>query len=332
MTTIIGITHSPADLHRYFADADLARLRTVAEVRVLGGNQPDRWGASADGVSVLLGSWGMPRLDEGLLTRLPALRAVCYAAGTVKGFVTDESYARGVLITTAMHANAIPVAETTVALITLANKGWFAAQDGIRRDGRDAYAQLKKLSHPGNFAVAVGLIGYGAIGREVHARLRGMELRIVVHDPYADPAALRAAGAEPVSLHELAATCEVVSLHAPNIPATTGMCDATFFAAMRDGAVFINTARGHLVVEDALVAELRRGRISAMLDVTQPEPPEAGHPFYTLPNCWLTPHRAGSIGNEVRRMGRYAIEECLRLIAGEPLRHPVSQEMLATMA
>jgi len=92
------------------------------------------------------------------------------------------------------------------------------------------------------------------------------------------------------------------------------------------------TARGKLVVEDALVAELETGRIAAMLDVTHPEPPQAGHPFYRLPNCWLTPHRAGSSAGEVRRMGRYAIEDCLRIIAGEEPAWQVHEHMLATMA
>ena len=91
MTTIIGITHPAADLPRYFTEADLDRLRAAAEVRILGSNQPQRWDAAAAGVGILLGSWGMPKLDAALLARLPALRAVCYAAGTVKGFVTDEA-------------------------------------------------------------------------------------------------------------------------------------------------------------------------------------------------------------------------------------------------
>lgn len=97
-------------------------------------------------------------------------------------------------------------------------------------------------------------------------------------------------------------------------------------------AVFINTARGRLVNEAALIAELEKGRIDAYLDVTHPEPPVADSPLYRLPTCWLTQHRAGSHGDEVRRMGRLAIDEAVRFAANRPFRFPVSEAMLATMA
>ena len=323
--TMIAITHRREELGRFFTDADLARVRAVGEVRILGGNERDLVLPQLHDVDVLVGSWGMPRLDDELLRAAPRLKAVCYAAGSVKGFVTPESYARGVTITTAMHANAVPVAEVTVALITLANKQWFSAQSGMRH-ARGWHHQ----SHVGNFETTVGLIGCGAIARLVVAKLADTDLRVLVYDPHARDLP---PGVEHVSdLLDLARRSDVVSLHAPDIPATHAMCSAAFFSAMKDGATFINTARGRLVDEAALLAELQRGRIYAHLDVTHPEPPVADSPFYHLPNVWLTPHLAGSSAGEVRRMGRLAIDECLRLIAGQPPRFAVSHEMLATMA
>jgi phosphoglycerate dehydrogenase-like enzyme len=321
---IVGITHDADQIPRHFLGADLARLEAVAEVRTLGRERAAILPQLAS-VDILLGSWGMPKLDAELLAAAPRLRAVAYAAGTVKGFVTDESYARGVAITTAMHANAVPVAEVTVALITLANKNWFLAQADMR-----AGKHHQNLSHVGNFGTTVGLVGFGAIARLVAERLATMDLTVLVYDPHAKDLP---AGCERVAdLVDLARRCDVVSLHAPDIPATHGMCDAAFFQAMRDGATFINTARGKLVDEAALISELETGRITAHLDVTHPEPPVAGSPLYSLPNVYLTPHLAGSSSGEIRRMGRLAIEECLALIAGRAPRYAVTQDMLATMA
>lgn len=330
--TIVAITHAEAELPRFFLPEDLARLRAVAEVRVLGGNQRQRAAMLpllAD-VEVLLGAWGMLKADAELLAVAPKLRAICYAAGSVKGFVTPESYARQVLITTAMHANAVPVAEVTLALITLANKNWFTAQAKVRAtQGRQHGNGPHDVPHVGNFGTTVGLIGCGAIARLVIDKLKSMDVTVLVHDPHVkNPPA----GVELTSLLDLARRSDVVSLHAPDIPATAGMCNAEFFAAMRDGATFINTARGRLVDEAALIAVLESGKISAHLDVTFPEPPVEGSPFYRLPNVWLTPHLAGSSSGEIRRMGRLAIEECLAFINGNPPTYAVTEAMLATMA
>lgn len=331
--TQVAITHAESELGRFFHPVDLARLRVAAEVRVLGSNQPSIVLPQLGDVDILLGSWGMPKLDATLLAAAPRLRAVCYAAGSVKGFVTPESYARGVLITTAMHANAVPVAQVTLALITLINKGWFRCLELARTEGLAGRKAARDLPHPGNFrSTVVGIVGFGAIGRLVVAGCRELGVTVLVADPYADPERIRAAGAEPVSLIDCARRSHVLSLHAPNIPACKHMINAEVLAALPDGATFVNTARGALVDEDALIAELRRGRITAHLDVTHPEPPPADSPFWQLPNCYITPHRAGSTSGEVQRMGELAIDECLAVITDQPPRFPVLESMLATMA
>jgi phosphoglycerate dehydrogenase-like enzyme len=329
----IAITHSADQVPRHFREEDLARLRAVAEVRVLGSNRFEAIAARLADADILLGSWGMPKLTPELLAAAPRLRAVCYAAGSVKGFATPEAYARGVIITTAMHANAIPVAQVTAALVTLANKNWFACQARIRAGGRERFHDSAEPAHPGNYReTVVGVVGFGAIGRLVVEHLQHLELTVLVADPYAKAEAVRAAGAELVPLLDLARRSHVLTLHAPDIPQCERMIDASVFRAMPDGATFINTARGRLVDEAALVAELKTGRISAHLDVTLPEPPVAGSELYSLPNCWLTPHRAGSSGAEIQRMGRYAVDECLAVLAGREPRYRVLESMLATMA
>ena len=125
----------------------------------------------------------------------------------------------------------------------------------------------------------------------------------------------------------------VVSNHLADNAQTKGMLDYPLFAAMREGATFINTGRGAQVVQADLARALReRPDLTALLDVTDPEPPEAGHPFYTLPNCLLTPHIAGSTGDEVARMGEYMLAECRAYLSGEPTRFEVTEKMLETMA
>lgn len=330
----VGIPHPETRLDAFLSPDVRSRLEKEVRLTVLGSpREPGFPGRLAD-VDALLGSWGMPKLDADLLAAAPRLRAVCYAAGSVKGFATPEAFERGMIITTAMHANAIPVAEASMALITLANKNWFAAVEHVRKERDEGWHTARREPCAGNYRSTVGLIGFGAIGRLVAERLAGLELTVLVYDPHVEAAAIAACGAERAAgLGDLAARSDVVSLHAPDIDACAGMIDRAFLAAMRDGATLINTARGRIIDPEALVAELETGRIRAILDVTWPdEPPAPNSRLYDLPNCLLSPHICGSVGPEIRRMGAYAVEDCLRLAHGEEPRFRVTWDMLATMA
>jgi phosphoglycerate dehydrogenase-like enzyme len=279
-------------------------------------------------VEVLLTGWGCPRIDATALDQMPALRLVAHAAGTVKGHVDPVCWERRIVVTTAATANAVPVAEFTVAQIVLANKGVAAAASAYRRD------RARPLPSPlvGNYERTVGIIGASTIGRLVLERLKSYDLDVVVSDPTIGPAEAVRLGARLVALDELMAVSDVVSLHAPVLPSTIGMIGAAQLARMRDGATFVNTARGVLVDHDALRAELVSGRISAVLDVTDPEPLAPEDVLFELPNVQLTPHVAGSLGTELRRMTALAIEEVERFAAGRPPGHPVSREDLERMA
>ena len=144
---------------------------------------------------------------------------------------------------------------------------------------------------------------------------------------------LKSLGVTLCSLEELFSTCTVVSNHLANNEQTRGMLNGALFSSMRPYATFLNTGRGAQVVEDDLVDVLTaRPDLTAVLDVTYPEPPAEGHAFYSLPNCVLTPHIAGSSGDEVHRMAEYMKDEFDRLIAGEACRYEVNLKMLETMA
>ena len=281
-------------------------------------------------LEVIFSTWGMPKLEAEHLDRLPALRVVFYGAGSVKGFA-PPLLERGIVVMSSWGANAVPVAEFALAQILLACKGYF-------RNTRECNSPEMRLKGSpfrgrGIFGETVGVIGIGMIGSKVCQLLRGYELRVIVHDPYLSDARAEELGVEKVSLKELFRQAYVISNHLPNIPATQKMLDGELFASMRQDATFINTGRGAQLVEEELIAVLeQRPDLTALLDVTFPEPPEEGSKFYTLPNVQLSSHIAGSLNDEVVRMADYAIEEFLRWEKGEPLRYQVTAEMLETMA
>ncbi|WP_133805884.1 hydroxyacid dehydrogenase [Kribbella caucasensis] len=276
-------------------------------------------------LEVLITGWGCPPLTEDFLAAAPKLRAVLHAAGSVKAHVTQAAWDRGIVVSSAAAANAIPVAEYALATIILAGKGVFTLRESFRVDRTFKLGHI----HPGigNHGRRVGIIGASRIGRQVLELLRPFDFKVQVHDPYAEGLDIPL-----VSLPELLSTSDIVSVHAPSTPQTYRMIDREGLALLRDGAVLINTARGDLVDTEALVGELRTGRISAVLDVTDPEPLPSASILYDLPNAFLTPHVAGSHGNELARLGECAAEELERLVAGLSLRYQVTTTDLDRVA
>ena len=278
---------------------------------------------------VLFATWGMPKLDEEFLAAAPRLKAVFYAAGSVKCFATPDSYKRGILISSAWQANAIPVAEYSHATTLLGLKGFWSSQ---------RLARAGKFSHQhspmaGAFRSNVGLVSLGAIGRLVAGHLAKHEINILAYDPFATPAAAASLGVTLVSLEELFAKSHVVSIHTPWLPETEKMINGPLLRSMPQGATLINTSRGAVIDETDLCEVLaERSDITAILDVTHPEPPLPDSPLRTLENVVLTPHIAGSIGGEIARMGYWMNDELDLYLAGKPLRHGVSEDMLARMA
>lgn len=286
---------------------------------------PENWREHADkaaDVQVFLSGWGMAHLDEELLRHFPELEAVFYAGGSLKGLVGDPFWDSGVVISSAVAANAVPVAEFTVAQIVLAAKHtWKMAADVNR-------LRSHALRHepPGMFGITVGLISLGAIGKMVAEKLRAFDVSIIACDPTVSSAVAEDLNVKLVGLEEVFSRAEIVSCHAPLLDSTRGMLKRHHFEQMKPGATFINTARGGLVRNEDLVAVFgRRPDLTAILDVTDPEPPELDSPLYDMPNIILTPHIAGSMGHECFRMGHYMLEEARRFLAGIPLRCQVTR-------
>jgi len=282
---------------------------------------------------MIFSTWGMPTFTaEEIDACFPKLECVFYAAGTVQKFARPF-IEKGVKVFSAWAANAVPVVEYAVAQIILANKGFFAHSYFMKNQEIDTGKKLKKL-YPGNYNENVGLLGCGMIGSMVAERLKAYKLNVLAFDPFMSDEKAAALGVKKASLEEIFSTCRVVSNHLANNPQTVGMINYSHFSSMIPYSTFINTGRGAQIVEEDLVRFLgERPDVTAVLDVTDPkEPPEAGHPFYSLPNCVLTPHIAGSLGNEVVRMSEYMAEEFDSYMKGEPTRYEVSLKMLETMA
>lgn len=297
---------------------DRVPARRVGEVPLELTSAPGR--AALGEVDVLVTGWGVRPLTEADVAAAPRLRAIIHAGGAVAHLV-PSSVRRRLSFAVAGIDNSRPVAEYTLAMILLANKQVFRAQRDYRH--RRAFID-RELAYgdAGNRGRTVGLVGASRIGRQVIELLSPFELDVIVADPHLDPREAAALGASVVSLDELFARSHVVSLHAPVLPETVEMVGARQLALMRDGATLINTARGALVDQQAMVAELRRGRIEAILDVTEPEVLDADSALYDLPNVLLTPHVAGSMGREIGRMGEHVARELTRMARGEPFAEP----------
>lgn len=287
--------------------------------------------AELEKVDVIFSTWGMLKFSCGTIMKyFPALKALFYAAGTVKYFARPFLEC-GVTVSSAWQANGVPVAEVTFSEIMLANKGFFRRRVHSREEWSNSDADI---IYPGNFHTKVGILGAGAIGKRVIALLKSTDLDIYVFDPFLSEEKAAELGVKKADLLRIFKTCNVISNHIANLPETVGLIGKDCFDAMRDGAVFINTGRGAQVDMSALVSAMKEKKNSAaLLDVTDPcEPPEEGSELYRLDNVFLTPHIAGSIGCEVHRLAEYMYSEYEAFLQGKPLSYSVTLKMLETMA
>ena len=257
----------------------------------------------------IFGTWGMPLLDKRVLDGLPALKGVFYAAGSVKNFVTDDLWERGIRVFSAARANAVPVAEFTVAQIILGLKNMYHLRVNPKSRWK-AFEGSKAQIH--GFRSRVGLVSYGIIARMVRRLLRSYDHEVWLYDPFMKPGEAESEEVRLCSLEDIFKQCQVVSLHTPLLDETVNMIRGHHLYSMAPNGVFINTARGAIVHRPEMVEVLRkRPDLTAVLDVLYPEPPSPDDPILSLPNAWVTPHIAGSMGRECARMAAY-IHEAFR--------------------
>ena len=280
-------------------------------------------------VEVIISGWHAPVMDETFLTAAPKLRAVFYGAGTTRYFTTEAFWRRNIILTSSAAANAVPTAEYTQSVIVLSLKHFWRFAAHVKNNG--AWDPTRHV--PGCYRSTVGLISLGMVARKTLELLRPFDLHRLVSCPFLTEQEAGQLKVERCKLSELFRRADVVSLHTPDLPQTRGMITGEHFASMKLGATFINTARGAIVRESEMAEVLRRRPdLTAVLDVTHPEPPASNSPLLTLPNVVLTPHIAGSMGSEINRLGRCMVEELRRFVTGKPLKWQITQESAATLA
>jgi len=269
-------------------------------------------------VEIIMSGWHGPRLDRAFLEAAPKLEAFFYAGGCTRSLVGPEVWKRDIVVCSSIHANSIPVAEYTMAQIILCLKQVYQATNSYRQDCDNTYSTRNV---PGAYGGKVGLIGLGNTSRLLLQLLQHIDVQVMAYDPGVSAETMQRLGVQKLSLENIFTESDVVSLHVPAIPSTQGMITGKLIRSMKAGASLINTARGSIVREDELVAALRaRTDLYAVLDVTDPEPPEPGSELWTLPNVMLTPHVAGSQGIERFRVGLMMVEELERYLSKQPLK------------
>ncbi|SIO26062.1 hydroxyacid dehydrogenase [Agromyces cerinus] len=328
----VAFAMAPEVRQRIFPDARMARFEEIADVLgSLSEFESDAARRMLAETDVLVTGWGAPFVDAAVLDAAPRLKAVLHSAGTIRPFLSDDVLERGIRVSTAAAANAVPVAEYTAAMIVLANKKVLpiAARYRALREEFDAEAAFPGM---GNYGKRIGIVGASKIGRKVIELLRAYELDVVVYDPFLSQDDAAELGVGVVGLDELLSTSDVVSVHAPSLPATRNLIDARGIGLMRVGSTLLNTARGEIIDQDALTARVLAGELFAILDVTTPWVLATDHPLYAHEHVMLTPHVAGSLGVELGRLADVVHDELERLIDGRALAHEVEADRLSITA
>jgi len=262
---------------------------------------------------------GLDTIDAAALAAADRLKVIARYGAGVDNVDLEAARRKGIVVTNTPGANAASVAELTIGLMLALLRSIPCAHERTRAG---EWPRLEGLSLEGR---TVGLLGLGAVGKQVARRLQGFDCTVLAHDPQPDEAFAREHGVALCSRDELIAASDLLSLHLPLLPATKGLVDAAFLSRMKRGACLINTARGDLVDEEALAAALRAGHLrGAALDTFAQEPPNRDNPLLALPQVIVTPHMGAHSDSAMRAMGWAALRECLAVLRGEEPRHRVA--------
>lgn len=280
---------------------------------------------------IAFSTWGMPKFTkEEIKEYMPNLKAVFYSAGTVQYFARPF-LELGIKVFSAFAANAVPVAEYTFAQISLATKGFFQSAKFYR------VMTAKSLEHanasPGNFGCKVGLVGLGAIGCMVAERLKALDVEVYAYDPFVTQEKADEYRVKLVPLETIFSECDVISNHLANKKELENVFNYKLFRLMKKRSTFINTGRGAQVAEYSLALSLLlHPSRTFVADVLKHESFPYINPLFWCPNAILTPHIAGSTGNEPQRMAYYMMEELERFISDGNTEYEVTLESLERMA
>jgi len=325
----IAITIGKANYKRMFSKEAWDALEAFANVVHHPGDEPAE---KAELIQLLqdadacITSWGVAQLDADVMNAAPNLKAMAHMGSSVKRFVSDAFWARKMHLTSTGIALAKTVAETTIGLMIVGQKRVWQLAQHVRDGGWRESPVWDRWFACELYRRNVGIIGASNVGRHVIELLKPFKPNVLLYDPFVTAEDAKALGTTKVELDELLRQSDVVSIHAPANPATHHMLNAAGMALMKDDALIINTARGSIIDEKALIEELKKGRFFAFLDVTDPEPPAEDSPLRTLENVVVVPHIAGCIDN-CTMLGELAVEELRRFFAGEPAVYQITPEL-----
>jgi phosphoglycerate dehydrogenase-like enzyme len=326
MKTLITVTNP--DLKRMlFNDETISKLKSFSEVGWLeeGGSY-----SSADLASIIspydacITSWGSPKLTAEVLQEAPKLKFIGHAAGSVVSIVNEDVYDRDITVTNANKLLGHSTAEAAVACMLGGAWNMKAYSQSLMQGKWTINARETVL---GLTYRTVGLIGLGEISRQVIRMIKAFSPRILLYSRYCSEEEAAELGVEVCSLSTLLRKSDIVSLHSTWTPATEGMIGSAELSQMRDGALLINTARGAIIDEEALIQELKSGRIQAVLDVYKQEPLNVDSPLLQMPNVWCLPHIGGFHGLLKSGMGGFVIDDLQRVIQGEQPRGLITREI-----
>jgi D-3-phosphoglycerate dehydrogenase len=256
---------------------------------------------------------GVDAVDRAALEHADRLRVISRYGVGVDSVDLQAARERGIVVTNTPGANSVSVAELTVGLmLSLARQ----IPEGAAALRQGQWPRLAGISLEGK---TIGIVGLGAIGKELARRLRGFDCRIIAYDPFPDRAFAEANEVELLSLDDLLMQSDFVSLHLPLLPETNGVVNRDFLAKVKKGAFLVNTARGEIVDESAIMEALQSGKLrGAALDVFAPEPPSPDNPLLAMKQVISTPHLASQTDSATNRMGWMAMRDCLAVLRGEP--------------
>jgi len=261
---------------------------------------------------------GVDEVPAEVLRAAPRLKVIARYGVGYDRIDLDEARRLGIVVTNTPGANSGSVADLTVGLLLSLARQIPQAAEAVRAG---KWPRMSGLSLEGK---TIGLLGFGAIGKLVACRLEGFHADIRACDPQVPDDDFRRYHVTGSSLDELLQSSDFLSLHLPANDATRQMVNRAFLAKMKSGAYFINTARGELVDEDALLAALLDGHLAgAAIDVFSKEPPDPDHPLLHHPSVLPTPHMAAHADAATNKMGRAALDDCLAVLRGEEPRHRV---------
>lgn len=261
---------------------------------------------------------GVDTIDRNALEGADRLKVIARYGVGVDNIDLEAAKEKGIIVTNTPGANAVSVAELTVGLMIALARRVIEAVSATRAG---EWPRLMGTSLEGK---EIGLLGLGAVGKQVARRLQGFDCTIIAHDPVPDLEFAQKYGVEILPQADVVRRADFLSLHLPLLPETRGMVNAEFIAQMKRGAFLINTARGELVDEQALLEALQSGHLrGAALDTFVKQPPDPDNPLLALPQVIATPLMGAHADSATNAMGWAALRACLAVLSGEEPAHRV---------